>query len=146
MKTMTQVSVATVGLLALLGGAGWVGLRTKPEPFPPRPERTRELGTAELPSDLPEPVHRHFQVALGEQAPRIETAVVWGRGDFNFNGPLWTHPRFKSYHVAGREFLRDQEITWFGMPILQGVDAYLGGKGSLEITGLLGLLSVSDSG
>jgi hypothetical protein len=29
MKTMTKVSVVTVGLLALLGGAGWVGLRTK---------------------------------------------------------------------------------------------------------------------
>ena len=73
--------------------------------------------------------------------------MVRGRGDFDFNGLLWTHPRFKSYHVAGREFRRDQEITWFGMPILQVVDAYLGGKGSgLEITALLGLLRVFDSG
>ena len=32
------------------------------------------------------------------------------------------------------------------MPILQGVDAYLDGTGSLDITGLLGLLSISDRG
>jgi hypothetical protein len=146
MRTMTKVAIAATGALVLLGGVGWLGLQIKPEPFPPHPEGTRELGTAPLPSYLPEPVRRHFRAALGEEVPQIETAVVWGRGDFNFNGLLWTHPRFKSYHDAGREFRRDQEITWFGMPILQGVDAYLDGTGSLDITGLLGLLSISDRG
>ena len=145
MRTMTKVALGAVGTLALLVGVGWLGLQIKPSPFEPHPEGTGELDTAELPSELPEPVYRHFQATLGERVPRIETATVWGRGDFNFNG-LWTHVRFKSYHDPGREFLRDQEISWFGMPILRGVDAYLGGKGSLDITGLFGLLNISDSG
>ncbi len=145
MRTITRVAVGAVGTLALLVGVGWLGLQVKPNPFEPHPEGTGELDTADLPSDLPEPVLRHFQATLGERVPWIETATVWGRGGFNFNG-LWTHVRFKSYHDPGREFLRDQEISWFGMPILRGADAYLGGKGSLDISGLFGLLNISDSG
>jgi hypothetical protein len=45
--------------------------------------------------------------------------------------------RFKSYHVAGREFRRDMELTWFGMPILRGYDSYIDGKGTLEFSRLL---------
>ena len=139
-------AVAAVGSLALLGGVGWLGLQVGPAPFPPHPERTRELGTAELPSDLPEPVRRHFRATLGERVPRIETAVVWGRGRFNLNGLLWFPMRFKSYNVAGREFRRDMELTWFGVPVFRGYDAYLGGKGTLKITGLFGLIKVSGEG
>jgi hypothetical protein len=48
---------------------------------------------------------------------------VWSRGYFNLNGLLWIPMRFKSYNVAGRDFRRDMELTWFGMPIFQGYDA-----------------------
>jgi hypothetical protein len=78
----------------------------------------------------------HFLATLGGQVPKIETAVVWGRAHFKVGG-LRARMRFKSYNVAGREFRRDMEITWFGVPVLRGSDAYLGGEGSLEITGLL---------
>ena len=93
MSTMTKIVVGAAGTLALLVGLGWLGLQIRPNPFEPHPEGTGELDTAELPSDLPEPVYRHFQATLGEQVPRIETAIVWGRGDFSFKG-LWTHVRF----------------------------------------------------
>ncbi len=128
--------------LALLVGAGWLGFRIKPAPLPPHPERTPELITAELPSDLPEPVRRHFRATLDAQVPRIETAVVWGRANFKVNG-LWVPMRLKAYCVSGREFRRDMEITWFGMPVLRGNDAYLDGKGRLDITGLV---NMSDEG
>jgi hypothetical protein len=140
-----RAAIAAVGSLALLGGVGWLGLQVGPAPFPPHPKRTRELGTAELPPDLPEPVRRHFRATLGEEVPRIETAVVWGRGRFNLNG-LWFPMRFKSYNVAGREFRRDMELTWFGAPVFRGYDAYLDGKGTLKITGLFGLIKVSGEG
>jgi hypothetical protein len=142
MRNATKVAVATANSIALLGGVGWLGLRIKPESFPPHPQRTGDIDTVELPSDLPEPVRKHFRVALGERVPQVETAVVWGRADFKLKG-LWAPMRFKSYHVAGREFRRDMEITWFGVPALRGSDAYLRGKGSLKITGLL---DVSDEG
>jgi hypothetical protein len=135
-KAFTKSILVAGSSLALLGSAGWLGLRIKPAPFPPHTERTPELGTTELPSDLPEPIRRHFRASLGERVPRIESAVVWGRANFMVGG-LWTRMRFKGYYVPGREFRRDMEITWFGIPILRGSDAYLGGEGSLEITGLV---------
>jgi hypothetical protein len=135
-KGLTKTILATGSSLALVAGIGWLGLRVKPAPFPTHPERTPELSTAHLPSELPEPVRRHFRATLGARVPRIESAVVWGRADFNVGG-LWTRMRFKGYYVPGRAFRREMEITWFGVPILRGSDAYLGGEGSLEITGLV---------
>ena len=144
-KIAFRTAGVAVGSLALLGGVGWLGLQVNPAPFPPHPERTHELSTVELSSYLPEPVYRHFRASLGERVPEIETAVVWGRGKFNLNG-LWFPMRFKSYNVAGREFRRDMDLTWFGMPIFRGYDAYLNGKGTLKITGLFGLVDVSGEG
>jgi hypothetical protein len=135
-KVFTKSILAAGSTLALMGSVGWLGLRVKPASFPPHPERTPELGTAELPSELPEPVRRHFRATLGERVPRIESAVVWGRADFKASG-LWTRMRFKSYNAAGHAFRRDMEVSWFGIPVLRGSDAYLGGEGSLEITGLV---------
>lgn len=145
-RAAVRTAVAAAGSVVLLAGLGWLGLQVRPAPFPPHPERTRESGTAELPPDLPEPAERHFRATLGERVPRIETAVVWGRGRFNLNGLLWFPMRFESYNVAGRGFRRDMELTWFGVPIFRGYDAYLDGKGTLKITGLFGLVNVSGEG
>jgi hypothetical protein len=145
MRKLTRVALTVLGLLTLLAGVGWGGLQVKPNPYPPHPEKTRDEDTVELPANLPEPVHRHFRATMGERVSRIETAVVWGRGEFNLMG-LWFPMRFKSYHVAGREFRRDMELTWFSTPIFRGYDSYIGGKGSLAFIGLFGLLHVSDEG
>jgi hypothetical protein len=145
MRKLTKAALSALGLLALLVSVGWLGLQVKPKPFPPPPQKTRDEGTVELPANLPEPVGGYIRATMGERVPRIETAVVWGRGEFNLMG-LWFPMRFKSYHVAGREFRRDIELTWFGLPIFRGYDSYIGGKGSLEFTGLFGLLQVSDEG
>ncbi len=111
MSKATKAIGGAVGLLAFVVGVGWLGLQVNPAPFPPHPESTREPGTAELPSDLPGPVYRHFQAVLGEGVPRIGTAVVWGRGEFNLMG-LWFPMRFKSYHEAGRSFRSGIESVW----------------------------------
>lgn len=136
MRKATGAALAAAGFFAVLVGAGWLGLQIKPGPFSPHPERTPEIETTGLSPDLPEPVYRHFQTTLGDQVPEIETAVVWGRARFKING-LWTFMRYKSYNIAGREFLRDMEITWYEIPSLWGTDAYLKDEGSLEITGLV---------
>jgi uncharacterized protein DUF6544 len=146
MRTITKVAVATAGASALLVSVGWLGLKIAPKPFPPHSEGTGELYMAEPSSDLPEPVQRYLRATLGEGVPQIETSVVWGRGYFNLNGLLWFPMRFRAYNVAGQEFHRDMELTWFGMPIFRGYDAYRNGKGSLEFAGLLGIVHVSDSG
>ena len=128
-KIAFRTAGVAVGSLALLGGVGWLGLQVNPAPFPPHPERTRGLGTADLPHDLPEPTRRHFRATLGKGGPRIGTAVVWGRGRFNRNGLLWFPRRFKYHNIAAREFRRDRELTWFGVPVFRSYDAYLGERG-----------------
>jgi len=124
--------------IALLVGVGFVGLQVPPKSFPPHPEATRDLGTVELPPGLPAPVQRYFDVALDGQAPRIESAVLWGRGRLKIKG-IWFPVRFKAYYLPGRSFLRSMEITWFGLPILRGVDSYINGRGGLKITGFIHL-------
>ena len=145
MRRLTKIALTVAGLLALLASVSWAGLQVKPTPFPLHPERGRGKGTAGLPSDLPEPVAGYFRATLGERVPRIETAVVWGRGEFNLM-ELWFPMRFKSYHVAGCGFRRDMELTWFGVPIFRGYDSYIDGSGHLEFTGLFGILHVADEG
>jgi hypothetical protein len=86
-KATTAVGFVA-GFLTLLVGVRWLGLRVKPKPYSLHPEGTRDLDASELPSDLPEPVRRHLRATSGERAPRVETAVVWGRGEFNLNGML----------------------------------------------------------
>ena len=68
-KRRTKVIFAAGGFVAAGAGGSGLGLRVKPEPFPQHPERTRNLETAELPSDLPEPVSRHFRATLGSSFP-----------------------------------------------------------------------------
>jgi hypothetical protein len=142
----TRAALVAAGSLALLACAGWLGLRVKPRPLPPHAQRTPQLETIALPSGLPEPVRRYYLATVGEEVPRTETVVVWGRGEFNLNG-LWFPARFKtSYDVPGRAFRRDMELTWFGIPVFRGGDVYLGGKGILEIIGLFGLVKISYEG
>lgn len=139
---MTRVAVTVAGSVTLMVGIGWLGLQLKPEPFPPPSQSTGRLSTAEMPADLPEPVERHFRAVFGERVTKSETAVVRGRADFKIKG-LWTPMRFESYHESGRAFVRNMEITWFGTPVLRGSDAYVGGKGTLKISGLV---NTSDEG
>lgn len=132
-----------IALSVLLGigiivGIAWVGLQIPPKGFPPHPEKTPELGSVDLGQELPPPVQRYFEAALGAQVPGIESAVLWGRGRLKIKG-LWLPVRFKAYYLPGRAFYRLMEITWFGLPILRGVDSYINGQGRLKITGLIDL-------
>ena len=64
-----------VGLLAVLG-LGWLGLQIRPRPFDPVAEDSADLGTVPLPTDLPAPVYRHFQIVFGDEVPVVKTAVI----------------------------------------------------------------------
>ena len=48
-RIAARTAVGAVGSLVLLGSVGWLGPQVRAAPFPPHPEGTRELGTAELP-------------------------------------------------------------------------------------------------
>jgi hypothetical protein len=122
-----KVVIGIVGGVAVLAGIGWAGLQVSPSNLPPPVDVPRDLGPVEIPSNLPGPVRRYFQVALGDQAPRIESLVACGRARANFG--LWLPLRYRLVHRPGYAFERYMEITWFGLPVLKAIDRYVGGVG-----------------
>jgi len=133
MKQLGKVMIGVAGGVAVLAGIGWAGLQVSPSNLPPTVDEPRDLGMVEIPTDLPAPVRRYFQVAVGDQAPRIESLVVCGRARANFG--LWLPLRYRLVHRPGYDFERYMEVTWFGLPVLKAIDRYIDGVG---MTGPLG--------
>lgn len=127
MNQFGKVIIGVAGGVAVLAGVGWAGLQVSPSNLPLPVDEPRDLGTMEIPAGLPAPVRRYFQVALGDQAPRIESLVVCGRARANFG--LWLPLRYRLVHRPGHAFERYMEITWFGLPVLKAIDRYVGGMG-----------------
>jgi len=127
MNQFSKVMIGIAGGAAVLAGIGWAGLQVLPSNLPPPADEPQDLGTVEIPTDLPAPVRRYYQVALGEQAPYIESLVVCGRGRANFG--IWLPLRYRLVHRPGYAFERYMEITWFGLPVLKAIDRYVDGVG-----------------
>ena len=127
MTQLGKVMIGAAGGLAVLAGIGWAGLQVSPSNLPPPVDKPQDLGTVDVPANLPAPVRRYFQVTLGQQAPRIESLVVYGRGRANFG--IWLPLRYRLVHRPGYEFERYMEITWFGLPVLKAIDRYVDGVG-----------------
>jgi hypothetical protein len=133
---MNQISKVMIGIASgtvVLAGLGWAGLQMSPWNLPSPVDEPRDFGTVKPPDDLPTPVRRYYQAALGEQIPRVESLVVCGRGRVNFG--LWLTLRYRLVHRPGYAFERYMEITWFGLPVLKAIDRYVDGVG---MTGPLG--------
>jgi hypothetical protein len=116
------------GLLFLV--IGWLGFQIKPRPFPAQ-SRVHNLGTVDLPPDLPEPVRRYYLTAFGPHIPRVESLVVWARA--RIRRGLWMSLRSWVAHVPGYDFRRYMEVTWFGLPVLKVIDEYVKGKGMTKV-------------
>lgn len=133
MNQLGKVIIGIAGGLVVLTGIGWVGLQVAPPNLPPPADEPQDLGAVAIPTDLPTPVRRFFRVVHGDQAPRIESLVVYGRGRANFG--LWLPLRYRLVHKPGYDFERYMEVTWFGFPVLKATDRYINGVG---MTGPLG--------
>lgn len=127
MHRWMKVLLGVAGGIVALGGLGWVGLQIPPRNFAPPKDEPQALGTVAIPADLPAPVRRYFQVAFGDEIPRVESMVAWGRARARFG--IWMPLRFLLYHRPGYDFRRDMEVTWFGLPVLKAMDQYIAGVG-----------------
>jgi hypothetical protein len=122
------IITAIVIVIILLG---WLGLKIKPTPFSPFPEKTPALKTIPLPQGLPAPVERFYQTVYGDNIPVIETAVFKGRAviaPFGVKMPA----RFLFVHEAGKGYRHYFEATWFGLPIMKVNERYVDGKSLFE--------------
>ncbi|HEY3475215.1 MAG TPA: DUF6544 family protein [Anaerolineales bacterium] len=122
--------IAAILLLIVL--LGWLGLKIKPAPFSPYPEKAPQLKTIPLPAGLPAPVERFYKTVYGDEIPIIETAVFKGRA---FIAPFGVKlpARFLFVHNAGRDYRHYFEATWFGVPVMKVNERYLDGKSLFEL-------------
>ncbi len=138
MSNIYTVIIVVIVFIIVLLSIGWVGFQIEPDSFPPHPDKTQDAGTVELPPDLPEPVLRYSEMAVGSHVPVIKSAVVWGKAKLRING-IWMPVRFKTYYLPGQAFYRFMEVIWFGRPILKGHDTYINGEGAMKIEGILNM-------
>jgi hypothetical protein len=120
----------TAGLIAL-------GFRVRPRPVQPAPPTTGSTPApgVTLPADLPAPVVRHYRAlgAEGDEVPVVETFMLWGRAWMR-RAPLPPLPvTFWSAHRVGWSARQRLAVTWFGLPVLHGVDDYNDGRGRMRI-------------
>ena len=137
MKIVIVVLVILVGLIAV----GWLGLRVRPQPFPPLAQQSPALKTVPLPAGLPAPVERYYRQLYGDQVPVIESAVITGRATMSPVGGLKLPARFRFIHQAGQDYRHFFELTWFGRTIGTGNEHYLDGKSRLALP-----MGLSDEG
>lgn len=133
MNLVGKVIVGVAGGLSALFGIGWFGLQVVPPNLTLPVDEPQSLGTVPVPSNLPAPVHRYFQVTVGAAAPRVESLAIYGRARANFG--IWLPLRYRLVHRPGYDYERYMEVTWFGLPVLKAIDRYLDGVG---ITGPVG--------
>ena len=127
-----KVLLLIFSMLAALIFIGWLGLKIKPAPFLPYPEKTPELKTIPLLGGLPAPVERFYKTVYGGEIPVIESAVLQGRAviaPFGVEMPA----RFLFVHEAGKGYRHYIEATWFGMPIMKVNERYVDGQSLFEL-------------
>lgn len=129
MRTVRRI---LLGVLAL-SGVAVAGLLVKPKP-PAAPEGSRDLGRLPLRDGLPGPVARWAREVAAHGLPRIETAVVAGRGVIR-RGPLRIPFRFRGEYVPAREYDRAIDLTWFGLPVARARDTFVHGRGTMSAFG-----------
>ncbi len=127
-----EVMAIILGLLVLLAGALWLGLRVEPAPYPAHEGDAPAVETIALPGDLPAPVARYFRTIIGDQIPLVQTAVVSGRARLRLFG-LRFPARFRFVYLAGRAYRHDIEVTFFGRPLMKVHEVYHDGKARLEL-------------
>ena len=64
MNHLSKVMIGIAGGVAILVGIGWAGLQASPPNLPRPVDAPQDLGTVEVPTDLPAPVRRYFQMIL----------------------------------------------------------------------------------
>lgn len=118
----------STGAAAIAGLAGLITLAFRVRPRPamamPSAAESTPAGTVTVPAGLPAPVVRFYRGlgCDGAQAPVVDTFALWGRAWMR-RAPLPPLPvTFWSGHRVGWSGRQRLAVTWFGLPVLRGVD------------------------
>ncbi|HEX6579120.1 MAG TPA: DUF6544 family protein [Jiangellaceae bacterium] len=129
-----RTKLKIVGGLTGLAAVGWVGIRVTPPRFVSPSWNSRDVGSVEVPADLPAPVARYARAVFGASIPKVDSALIIGRADLSLGGIAWKG-RFRFFHQAGSAYQHDIQLTWFGLPLLTVDEKYEAGRAVMKLPG-----------
>jgi len=112
-----------VGVLVGLFAVGWLGLMVQPRNFKVDEKKLQQQSARSISAIVPDGLQQYADKVFADEIVDIKTSVIWGKSKINAKG-IWTPARFITYYITGEGFFRYIEITWFGMPIINGYDLY----------------------
>lgn len=113
---------------AALFGVGAAGLGV-PAPTPRVARHLRRVEHREADPQWPDLLHRWLATAHRGKIPVATTAEFVGSGRIRLGRSPWLPVSYRTSHALGREFVADVAATWFGRPVVRGIDAYVDGRG-----------------
>jgi hypothetical protein len=128
-KVAATLAIVLVALFVL----GYLGLRVTPRPTPLAISGT-DRGVVTPRTDLPAPVARYAEKVAAYGMPKVDTFAVTGVGVMR-RGPLTMPLKWSVEHRPGTEFVRDMQVTWFGLPVVKGLDVWQHGVGRMVVAG-----------
>lgn len=135
-EAVLRIIKVLAGVLAGLLCLGYLGLKVPPKSFRFDQVKLDMEEGSHIVMQIPKELQRYAErTLLGEDGvSKVENSVVWGRAKIHVKG-LWMPARFITYYESGEGFFRYIEITWFGIPIMNGYDLYYDGTADFYIAG-----------
>ncbi len=113
---------------AALFGVGAAGLGV-PAPVPRRALAPGELHTADPDPQWPDLLQLWLETAHRGRVPQATTCEFVGTGRIRLGRSPWLPVSYRTSHRLGHEFAAEVAATWFGRPVVRGMDAYVEGRG-----------------
>lgn len=113
---------------AALFGVGAAGLGV-PAPVPARSGEGSPLTTEDPDPGWPPLLLRWLETTHAGRVPQATTAEFVGTGRIRLGRSPWLPVSYRTSHRLGREFSAEVAATWFGRPVVRGMDAYVDGHG-----------------
>jgi len=115
------------GAAALFGvGAAGLGI---PAPVPRQNTASQPLRFGAPDPGLPDLLHRWLATAHSGLVPQATTAQFVGAGRIRLGRSPWLPVSYRTNHALGEEFMAEVAATWFGRPVVRGLDALVDGRG-----------------
>lgn len=131
-KMMITVVCVLAGLFAIL----WLGFHIQPKNFEVYNKTAQLTGQKDIKVNVPDTLNDYFDNCFADKVTDMKTSVVWGKAKMNIIG-IWVPARFIAYYIPREGFYRYIEITWFGIPVINGYDLYYKDIAEFSIAGQL---------
>lgn len=113
---------------AALFGVGAAGLGV-PAPVPGRSEARADIDFGAPDPEWPDLLHQWLTTTNEGLVPVATTAEFVGTGRIRLGRSPWLPVSYRTSHHLGQEFVAEVWATWFGRPVVRGMDAYVDRRG-----------------